>query len=95
MNIEKTLAALRHSAPPSLKANVELGTGLADGVSIYESPVGDLAVTFNPQGISSVSLAQFDFENYFQDRFRRRLIEARPPAGWEKLIKRGIEAGRL
>ena len=93
MNIEKTLAALRQSAPASLKANVELGTGLVDGVSVYDSPVGDLAVTFNPQGISSVSLAEFDFEIYFQDRFGRRLIEARPPAGWEKLIKRGIEAG--
>ncbi|HEX2420737.1 MAG TPA: MGMT family protein [Acidimicrobiia bacterium] len=93
MNIEETLAALRGSAPSALKANVELGTGLADGVSIYESPVGDLAVTFNPQGISSVSLAGLDFENYFQERFGRRLIEARPPAGWENLIKRGLEAG--
>jgi O-6-methylguanine DNA methyltransferase len=93
MNIEKALAALSESAPATLKANVELGTGLADGVSIYDSPVGDLAVTFNPQGISSVSLAEFDFENYFQHRFGRRLIEARPPAGWEKLIRRGIEAG--
>jgi O-6-methylguanine DNA methyltransferase len=93
MNIEETLAGLRGSAPPALKANVELGTGLADGVSIYESPVGDLAVTFNPQGISSVSLAGLDFENYFRERFGRRLIEARPPAGWENLIKRGLEAG--
>ena len=93
MKIETTLAALRGSAPLALKANVELGTGLADGVSIYESPVGDLAVTFNPQGISSVSLAGLDFESYFQERFGRRLIEARPPVGWEQLIKRGIEAG--
>ncbi len=93
MNIEETLAGLRRGAPASLKANVELGTGLADGVSIFESPVGELAVTFNPHGVSSVSLAALDFEDYFADRFGRRLIEARPPSGWEKLINRGIEAG--
>ncbi|HJR87668.1 MAG TPA: MGMT family protein [Acidimicrobiia bacterium] len=93
MNIEETLAGLRRGAPASLKANVELGTGLADGVSIFESPVGELAVTFNPHGVSSVSLAALDFEDYFSDRFGRRLIEARPPSGWEKLINRGIEAG--
>ncbi|MGH8957118.1 MAG: methylated-DNA--[protein]-cysteine S-methyltransferase [Acidimicrobiia bacterium] len=92
MNIEEALAGLRRNAPASIQANVELGTGLADGVSFYESPVGDLAVTFNLRGVSSVSLAEF-FEDYFADRFGRQLIEARPPAGWEKLIMRGIEAG--
>ena len=93
MNIEEALAGLRRSAPASIKANVELGTGLADGVSIFGSPLGDLAVTFNSHGVSSVSLAAFDFEDYFADRFGRRLIEARPPAGWERMINRGIEAG--
>ncbi|MGH8925238.1 MAG: methylated-DNA--[protein]-cysteine S-methyltransferase [Acidimicrobiia bacterium] len=93
MTIEETLASLHREAPPSIKANVELGTGLADGVSIFDSPVGDLAVTFNLRGVSSVSLAALDFADYFQYRFGRRLIEALPPAGWEKLINRGIEAG--
>ncbi|HJU82450.1 MAG TPA: MGMT family protein [Acidimicrobiia bacterium] len=93
MNIEETLADLRRDPPASLKANVDLGTGLADGVSIFESPVGELAVTFNPRGVSSVSLAELDFEEYFAARFGRRLIEARPPTGWERLINQGIEAG--
>ena len=93
LNLEETLAALQRPAPSTLAANVALGTGLADGLGFFDSPVGQLAVTYNLRGISSVSLAAEDFEGYFQERFRRRLIEARPPRGWDKLINRGIEAG--
>jgi O-6-methylguanine DNA methyltransferase len=93
MTIEQSLAGLRRNAPGALKANVELGTGLADGVALFESPVGELAITFNVRGVSSVSLADLDFETYFRERFGRRLIAAQPPAGWERLIHRGIEAG--
>lgn len=94
MTIEDRLANLRRRAPRSLAANVELGTGLADGFSFFESPVGDLAVTFNPRGVSSVLLAAEDFEGSFRDRFGRRLIEALAPREWEAMINRGIEAGR-
>ncbi len=94
MNIESNLAELRHKAPPTLPVNVDLATGLADGYRLYESPVGDVAVTFNPLGVSTVRLASEDFVAEFSERYHRRVVLARPPKGWDQLIGKAIEAGR-
>lgn len=94
MNIESNLAGLRQMAPPTLPLNVDLATGLADGYRLYESPVGDVIVTFNPIGVSMVRLAAEDFESEFGQQHRRRVVAAQPPKGWDQLIGKAIEAGR-
>ncbi|MFN2487417.1 MAG: methylated-DNA--[protein]-cysteine S-methyltransferase [Acidimicrobiia bacterium] len=94
MNVETSLAGLRREAPANLGDNVDLATGLADGYRVYESPVGDVAVAFNPLGVSMVRLAEEDFESEFLGQNGRRVIEATPPRGWDGLIGKAIELGR-
>lgn len=93
MNIEDILASLRLDAPASVESGAMLGTGLADGYSEFDSPVGTVIVTFNPMGVSSVDLADDDPISRFADRFGRALYEARPPKGWDTRINRAIERG--
>ena len=94
MNIEDQLIRLRTAAGANLVASVELGTGLADGFGLFQSPLGEVMVAFNPLGVSAVDLAAGGFEERFGVLFGRRLIEATPPAGWARLINRAIERGR-
>jgi len=70
-----------------------LGTGIADGYDLYESAVGKVVVTFNPNGVSSLSLASEDFEGYFAHRHGRLLIRAEAPSAWSGHIPAAIEAG--
>ncbi len=93
MTTEDQLSGLRVSAPIDLAEKVELGTGLRDGFQTFDSPVGEVTVAFNPNGVSSVGLAGDEFFERFRTHFGRDLTEARPPRGWERLIKAGIEAG--
>ncbi len=93
MNIENDLARLRSMAPPSVEPAVLLGTGISDGYAVFESPVGKVVVAFNPDGVSSVDLADDDAEDRFAERFHRRMLPARPPTGWEALIAKAIERG--
>ena len=93
MSTEELLANLRGPAPTDLVEKVELGTGLRDGFQTFDSPVGQVAVAFNPLGVSSVGLAGEEFEDRFRAHFGRELTEARPPRGWERLIGLGIERG--
>lgn len=94
MTIEQELARLLGDrAPDRVSEATALGTGLADGFDFYESPVGQVVVTFNPGGVSSVSLAEDDFESYFEDRFGRPLIRAEAPSSWGGLIAERIDAG--
>jgi methylated-DNA-[protein]-cysteine S-methyltransferase len=90
--IERQLAALRETAPAANLTAVELGTGLVDGYRTYDSPIGTVVVAFNPTGVSMVDLEE-EAEERFLSRFGRRLVPARPPSGWDRLIGSAIEAG--
>lgn len=85
MTIEDKLAGLRQDAPGSLGRAVGLGTGLLTGYRVYESPVGDVAVMFTPEGVQKVRLVA---------EIGKEAIEATPPKAWERLIPRALEAGR-
>jgi O-6-methylguanine DNA methyltransferase len=93
MSIENQLGRLIGDLPDGLTEGVALGTGIADGYDIYESPVGQVVVTFNPDGVSSVDVADPGYESRFNERYGRRLLRAEAPAAWAKLIPTAIEAG--
>lgn len=93
--IETELANLRHRESPDLLGAVQLGTGVVDGYAIFESPIGDVMVAFNPDGVSAVDLADETFEDRFSQRFHRSLAPASPPSAWGSKITRAIEEGRL
>ena len=42
------------------RMGVLLATGLHEGIAAFESPLGDVLVSFNPEGVSSVDLADAD-----------------------------------
>ena len=90
MTIESSLSGLRRSMPAGVEPAVALGTGLAGGFSEFDSPVGGVIVSFNIRGVSSVQLA----EGFDPSETAVRLIEARPPKGWDTKINRAIERGR-
>lgn len=94
MSIEKRLSTLLGSWPEGLSEGVALGTGLADGFDLYETAIGEVAVTFNPDGVSSVDLADDRFEERFVRRFGRTLLRAEAPVSWGKHIPGALEAGR-
>ncbi|MDH3517491.1 MAG: methylated-DNA--[protein]-cysteine S-methyltransferase [Acidimicrobiia bacterium] len=93
MSIEQELSGLRRDPPAGHDEAVMLGTGLADGFSTYESPIGAVVVTFNPAGVSSVDLATEGFAERFIERFGRRSIEAAAPRAWRGGIERALENG--
>ena len=89
MSIERALESLMGPLPDGVSEGIALGTGLAEGYDLYESPVGEVVVTFNPEGVSSVDLADYAFA----ERFGRRLLRAEPPRAWGRHIPEAIEAG--
>jgi methylated-DNA-[protein]-cysteine S-methyltransferase len=93
MSIEQELHGLTGALPHGISEGVALGTGIADGYDFYESVVGKVVVTFNPNGVSSLSLASEDFESYFAHRHGRLLIRAEAPSAWSGHIPAAIEAG--
>lgn len=93
MSIEDRLSELKAVAPDGITDGVLLGTGLADGYSRFESPIGDVIVAFNPEGVSAVDLVGESAIERFFARFARQLIEAEPPRGWDAKIRRAIERG--
>jgi len=93
VSIESQLGNLVGSLPDGVSEGVALGAGLADGYNLYESAIGDVAVTFNPGGVSSVDIADQAFEDRFVDRFGRKLIRAEAPSAWSRHIPAAIEAG--
>lgn len=94
MSIETELSTLTGGLPDGINEGVALGTGLADGFDLYESAIGQVVVTFNPKGVSSLDIADQEFEDRFKERFERALIRAEPPAKWGRHIPSAIEAGR-
>lgn len=93
MTIEQQLAGLRSEAAPVTELAVLLGTGLVEGVAEYESPVGPVLVSFNPDGVSSVELASDDASEHIAQRLGRPVHEARPPRRWDGWIEKAIERG--
>jgi O-6-methylguanine DNA methyltransferase len=93
MSIEDRLSGLAGELPDGIAEDVALGTGLADGYDIYPSPVGEVVVTFNIEGVSSLDLATTGFEGRFASRYGRRLLRAEAPRDWSKHIPVAMEAG--
>jgi O-6-methylguanine DNA methyltransferase len=93
MSIESRLSGLVSGLPDGISEGVALGTGLADGYDLYTSQVGEVVVTFNIEGVSSVDLASAGFEDRFAERHGRRLFRAEPPRAWGKHIPEAMEAG--
>jgi len=85
MTLESNLATLRSVAPPAIASAVSLGTGLVPGFSVYEAPVGEVAVMFTPDGVRSVRLV---------DELDPAAVEANPPRAWANRIPRALEEGR-
>lgn len=94
MNIEERLIQLQTPAPDGITEGVMLGTGLADGYAIFDSPVGDVIVAFNLTGVSAVDVADEGAVDRFTDRFHRKIIPAEPPRGWTDRIRHAIDRGR-
>lgn len=92
--IATQLESLTVRAPRLLVRAVEVGTGLVDGYSRYGSALGDVIVTFNPTGVTSVDLDEGDPEGRFESRFGRRATPALPPRQWQAAIGRALEQGR-
>lgn len=92
MNIESQLEGLTGPLPAGVGEGVALGIGLADGYDYYESAVGQVVVTFNPDGVSSVDIAD-GFEDRYRSRFGRALIRAEAPSAWRGHIPAAIERG--
>ncbi len=93
MSIESQLSELIGGMPDGINEGVSLGTGRVDGFDLYPSPVGDVVVTFNLEGVSSVDLATSGFEERFSNRHGRELLRAEPPSAWGSRIQSAIEAG--
>lgn len=93
MSIERELESLaRTDLPSGVAEGVALGTGLAHGYDFYESAIGQVVVTFSPDGVSSVDIAD-GFEVRFAERYGRRLIRAEAPRVWAGRIPKAIELG--
>lgn len=92
MSIEDQLQQLSGDLPHGLTQGVALGTGLAEGYDFYESALGQVIVTFNPEGVSSVDIAD-GFEDRYRERHGRLLIRAEAPRAWRRHIPEAIERG--
>jgi O-6-methylguanine DNA methyltransferase len=93
MSIEDRLSGLGGGLPDGITEGVALGTGLADGYDLYPSPLGEVVVTFNIEGVSSVDLATTGYERRFATRHGRGLLRAEPPTDWARHIAEAMEAG--
>jgi O-6-methylguanine DNA methyltransferase len=83
-------------APPGLKEQTLIDTGLIDGFVSLASPVGMLNIAFNTRGISAVAPPEYEFVAGFERRFGRRVVAVdRLPNQLEVRVKRTLETGRL
>ena len=92
MSIESQLEGLSGPLPDGISEGVALGTGLADGYDFYDSAIGSVVVTFNPEGVSSLDLVE-GWEARYADRRHRTLIRAEAPSDWGRFIPEAIERG--
>ncbi|HWB88326.1 MAG TPA: methylated-DNA--[protein]-cysteine S-methyltransferase [Acidimicrobiia bacterium] len=92
MTIESQLEMLLAEPPAGISEGVALGTGIAHGYDIYESAIGEVVVTFNTVGVSSVDIVD-GFAERFTRRFGKGLIRADAPAAWRHHIPEAIDRG--
>src|SRR6476660_9161917 len=72
-SIETAMAALRTTAPASLRPGVLAEVGLADLYARFDSPIGPLVVAWNGLGVPAVEAADDDatFEAHHRGRTER------------------------
>jgi O-6-methylguanine DNA methyltransferase len=92
MTIESKLGGLVGDLPAGVTEGVALGTGLAEGFDFYDSAIGLVVVTFNPEGVSSLDLAD-GYEERYAHRHHRPLMRAEAPSAWRSHIPEAIERG--
>ena len=92
MTIESKLSGLIGEMPSGVSEGVALGTGLAEGFDFYDSAIGLVVVIFNPEGVSSLDIAD-GYEERYSQRFSKPLIRADAPSAWRSHIQEAIERG--
>jgi O-6-methylguanine DNA methyltransferase len=92
MTIESKLSGLIGEMPSGVSEGVALGTGLAEGFDFYDSAIGLVVVIFNPEGVSSLDIAD-GYEERYAQRFSKPLIRAYAPSAWRSHIQEAIERG--
>jgi O-6-methylguanine DNA methyltransferase len=92
MSIERELERLSGNLPEGISEGVALGTGLAEGYDFFESPLGQVVVAFNPDGVSSLDIAE-GHEDRLSRRLGRPMIRAEAPSAWAYHIEEAIERG--
>ena len=98
MTIEDRLAALTTDAPPSVAPQVLVETGLADGYVAVPGPTGNMFVSFNERGISSITLGTDadDFETRFEPQFGRPVFPVVDlPARLQRALDKSLRTRRL
>jgi len=83
-------------APASVLPAVLVGAGLADGFWSLESPLGDVFVANNEQGISAVMLAPDvgEFGRAFRARFGRGAYPVAQPEAVARIVSRHLAGDR-
>ena len=98
MTIEERLAALAIDAPETMAPQVLLSTGLADGYVSRDGPAGNMFVSFNERGVSSISLGEdaADFEMRFEPQFGRPVFPVRElPTRLAGALEKALRTNRL
>jgi O-6-methylguanine DNA methyltransferase len=96
-SIETAMAALRTTAPASLRPAVLAEVGLADLYARFDSPIGPLVVAWNGLGVSDVEAADDDatFEAHHKARTGRAAYDAGTlPPRLASAIARRLEGDR-
>lgn len=97
MRDRNTLHALRNvQAPASLLPAVMTALSLGDAYTTIQTPIGEIFVAYNAEGISSVARVGdvAEFERHFQAQFGRPVYRASEPPGELAADLRGSLAGR-
>jgi O-6-methylguanine DNA methyltransferase len=98
MTIDHQLAALATRAPDTVLPSVLLETGLADGYVRHDGPTGNMFVSFNRRGVSSITLGDntADFEERFAPQFGRPVFPVQAlPSRLARALDRSLKTGRL
>ena len=98
MTIEDQLASQATDAPAAIAPQVLLETGLADGYVERDGPTGNIFVSFNQRGISSIVLGSdaADFEARFEPQFGRPVFPVVAlPARLDRALDKSLRTNRL
>ena len=90
------LSELTMRAPRGFKEQTLLDNGLVDGFVSLDSPIGQLNISFNPRGVSSVAPVDASFVIEFKERFHRQVIEVdNLPKHLDSPVHHTLETGQL